>query len=204
VLNRPVDLPVIELVTETSWISGQLSRDQSSDAANLSSVLNINDYGLRGRSLIESGRLVDILNRESGYISVCEARIQPLLSIQLLDRSVDQVAVTATEILCASPLQQEVSAPPGPEPASTGAPSQPERERRTIVVQVGPILVSGDLHIIRGSDPVAAFFQRDVAFVPLTSATATYLPDPQRKWIREVLIVNRLRTQLLMAEAAAP
>jgi len=203
VTEQQLELPAIEVVTETAWISGHLSRDQASDAANLSSVLNLDEYGLRGRSMIESGRLVDVLNRDRAYITVCEARIQPFFPLQLLDRHVEQVAVSTAEILCAAPLRPDTPTHGSVEPASTGAYAQPARERRTIELQIGPILVSGDFHIVLGSDPVAAFFQRDLDFVPLTSATVTYLPEPQRSWVREVLIVNKRRAQILMSAASA-
>jgi hypothetical protein len=197
--GQDLEPPAIELVTESSWISGRLSREQTSDAANLASVLNLGEYGLHGRSLIESGRLVDILNRDRGYVSVRHARIQPFFQLELLDRNVDLVAVSMSEILCAAPLQTELATQPG-----SGAVSSPSgavaRERRQVEFQVGPIFVRGDLHVVPGSDPVAAFYQRDLAFVPLTSATAVYLPEANRKWVREVLIVNMRRTQILLAD----
>jgi hypothetical protein len=199
VSEPPSDLPIIELVTESSWISGRLAREQASDLDNLVSLLNLGDYGLRGRSLIESGRLVDVLNRDTSYISVNQARIQPLFPIDLLDRTVESVAVNMGEILCAAPLHPDAVRPASPE--TNDSPPQVEtRERRLVELQVGPILVRGDLHIMPGSQPVAAFFQRDLNFVPLTNATAIYLPEPNRKWVREVLIVNMRRTQVLFAE----
>jgi len=197
-----VDLPQIELVTETSWISGHLARDQASDAANLVHVLNLGEYGLRGRSLIESGRLVDVLNKDQGYLSVSGARIQPLFPLELLDRAVAQVAVRTSEVLCAAPMQPRALAHSGGHGQPGAEAGDLARERRLVEVQIGPILVRGDLHVIPGSDPVAAFFQRDFDFVPLTSATATYLPVPQRKWVREVLIVNMRRAQILLAPAS--
>src|SRR6266567_333369 len=196
------DLPEIELVTETSWISGHLARNQASDAADLAHVLNLGEYGLRGRSLIESGRLVDILNKDQGYVSVSNARIQPLFPLQLLDRTVTHVAVRTSEVLCAAPMQLHALGGTDSQTAPSVEADDLVRERRLVEVQIGPILVRGDLHVVPGSDPVAAFFQRDSDFVPLTSATATYLPEPQRKWVREVLIVNMRRAQILIAPAS--
>jgi hypothetical protein len=110
-----------------------------------------------------------------------------------LERTAPEVAVHLAEVLCASPSTQVRSAPAGDAPAATA----PERERRRVEVQAGSLLVTGDLHIVPGSDPVAAFFQQERTFVALTSATATYLPDPERRWERDVLIVNSRRTQLM-------
>jgi hypothetical protein len=198
--DQYIELPAIELVTESSWISGRLAREQASDAANLASLLNLGEYALSGRSLIESGRLVDVLNRDTGYVSVCGARIQPMFPMELLDRNVEQLAVSMAEILCAAPLHPDAIEPPtGGEPPPPRQ-NRGERQRRQIELQVGPILVHGDLHVIPGSDPVPAFFQRELTFVPLTNATAIYLPEPNRKWVREVLIVNMRRTQILISE----
>ena|SRR5690349_12876673 len=191
--------PVIELVTESSWISGRLARDLASDAANLASLLNLSEYSLSGRSLIESGRLVDVLNRDGGYITVSAARIQPLFPIELLDRNADEVAVNMTEILCAAPLRPDAIPSPAAPQGTVPAPIRSDRERRQVALQVGPILVQGDLHVMPGSEPIPAYFHGDRAFVPLTNATAIYLPEPNRKWVREVLIVNMRRTQMLIA-----
>jgi hypothetical protein len=200
--EQSLDLPAIELVTESSWISGRLARDLASDAANLESRLNLSEYSLSGRSLIESGRLVDVLNREGGYITVSGARIQPLFPIELLDRNADAVAVNVTEILCAAPLRPDAVQPPSPPQGSAPPPGRSDRERREVALQVGPILVQGDLHVMPGSDPVPAYFHGDRAFVPLTNATGIYLPEPNRKWVREVLIINMRRTQMLIASPA--
>ena len=150
--QQSLDLPAIELVTESSWISGRLGRDLASDAANLESLLHLSEYSLSGRSLIELGRLVDVLNRDSGYITVSGARIQPLFPIELLDRNADEVAVNVTEILCAAPLRPDGAQPSSPPQSSTPPPSRSDRERREVAIQVGPILVQGDLHVMPGSD----------------------------------------------------
>lgn len=186
----------VELITESSWIFGRIAHEQTSNVESLKSLLNLGDYQLAGRSLLESGRLVDVLNRGSPYLALTGAWIQPHFPIELLDRTLDQLAINIGEILFATPPERTDT----PAPAATPRPApnpDSRRERRRVELQIGPILVRGFLHVIPGADPVAFYFNQRT-FVPLTDALAIYLPDQDRQWRREVVCVNTHRTQFVV------
>lgn len=183
----------VELMTDTAWIFGRLSPSQSSDPESLTASLHLADYGLSRRSLIEYGRLVDVLNRGLGYLLLNGAWIQPHSPLDLLDRTLDRLAVNIGEVLCAAPPQpaSDVWTSDGDPPAA--------RERRRVELQVGSLLVKGELHVAPGADPIVNFFNSQREFVPLTRATAVYLPAVERQWQRDVLCVSVRRTQFMVA-----
>jgi hypothetical protein len=196
-MNESYNFIPIELITESSWILGRLPHDQTSSAETLRIVLNLGDYQLSGRSILESGRLVDVMNRGSTYLSLTNAWIQPHFPMELLDRTLEQLTINVGEVLFASPSERPDTPAPAPaiRPATT---TGNQRERRRLELQIGPMLVQGYLHVIPGADPVAFYFNQR-AFVPLTDALAVYLPDPERQWRRQVLCVNTHRTQFVFA-----
>lgn len=197
-IDQPYSPLPIELITESAWIFGRLALERSVNIESLRAALNLDEYGLSGRSLLESGRLVDLLNGSAAYIPLNGAWVQPHFPMDVLDRTLDSLAINALEILCAAPPER-----PLPEEAARAPAPPPDLrlERRSVELQIGPLLVKGELHVAAGADPVAAYFNSTRSYVPLTNAFALYLPEQSRQWRRSVLCVNVRRTQIMVASA---
>lgn len=73
--------------------------------------------------------------------------------------------------------------------------------RHRVVAEIGPYLVSGDLHTLRGVKPVAALRHRP-AIVALTSAVLE-LPgvDGMRRWESETIGLNQNRIAIIREAA---
>ncbi|MGO9179757.1 MAG: hypothetical protein ACLQBX_05435 [Candidatus Limnocylindrales bacterium] len=136
-------------------------------------------------------------SRASGHVALSADRMADLLNdtdeFTLLDVSVtsleDGHELTLPDVVV---LRAELCAV-----AVTGPRGNPRRRTRTrpcpVELRLGHYEVSGHLHALPGTDPVAGFFHRRDAMVPLTEATIAYdSPGGQVLSRHQTLLVNRL------------
>ena len=134
--------------TESSGPSRLLSARQPPD--------DLGDSRASGRLALSADRVTDLLNQHDEFTFVD-------LSVQSLDDGRELAlpeAVVMREEMCAV----AVSGPQG----------NPRRRMRTrpcpVELRLGHYDVSGNLHVLPGTDPLAGFFDRRQVMVPLTEA----------------------------------
>lgn len=131
-----------------------------------------------GRLALSGERVTDLMNHNATYEFV-DTSLQSLEDGHIL--SVRDVVIARNEIFAVS-----VSGP-------RGDPNRRTRTRPTPVqLRLGPYDVTGNLHGLPGSDPIAGFTRRGI-MVPLTEATIEYDSPNGRVSSRfETVLVNRL------------
>jgi len=136
-------------------------------------------------------------SRASGHLALSADRVTDLLNdaeeFTLVDLSAQsledghELAVPEVVVLRAELYAVAVTGPPG----------NPRRRIRTrpcpVEIRLRQYDVSGHLHALPGTDPVAGFFHRREVMVPLTEATIGYDSPAGRVLSRyDTLLVNRL------------
>ncbi|MGO9181337.1 MAG: hypothetical protein ACLQBX_00510 [Candidatus Limnocylindrales bacterium] len=137
------------------------------------------DSQASGRLALSADRVTDLLNEHDAFAFVD-------LSVQSLD---DGHALSLPEAVV---MREEMCAV-----AVSGPQGNPRRRMRTrpcpVEIRLGHYDVSGNLHVLPGTDPLAGFFERRQVMVPLTEATiACDSPAGRVRSRHETLLVNRL------------
>jgi len=137
------------------------------------------DSRASGHLALSADRVTDLLNGADEFTFVD-------LSVQSLD---DGHALSLPEAVV---MREEMCAV-----AVSGPQGNPRRRTRTrpcpVEIRLGHYDVSGNLHVLPGTDPLAGFFERRQIMVPLTEATITYDSPAGRVLSRhDTLLVNRL------------
>jgi len=136
------------------------------------------DSRASGRLALSADRVTDLMNDADEFTFVD-------LSVQSLDDG-HEVALSEAVVLREELCAVAVSGPQG----------NPRRRMRTrpcpVELRLGHYDVSGNLHVLPGTDPLAGFFGRRQVMVPLTEATIAYDSAAGRVLSRyETLLVNR-------------
>ncbi len=137
------------------------------------------DSQASGRLALSADRVTDLMNEHDAFTFVD-------LSVQSLD---DGRALSLPEAVV---MREEMCAV-----AVSGPQGNPRRRMRTrpcpVEIRLGHYDVSGNLHVLPGTDPLAGFFERRQVMVPLTEATIAYdSPAGRVRSRHETLLVNRL------------
>jgi hypothetical protein len=146
-------------------------------AGELDFIAYAEDCRLSGRTVMDGGRLTDMLNEHDEYalVGVTVERFEDGQPIH-----VEDIVVARDELYLV-----HASGPRG---------DVARRHHTTplyVAIKTGPYEVRGFFHALPGADPVAAMRRRK-AMVPLTDARVAYLHDGRLEEVRfETLIVNR-------------
>lgn len=146
-------------------------------AGELDFIAYAEDCRLSGRTVMDGGRLTDMLNEHDEYalVGVTVERFEDGQPIH-----VEDIVVARDELYLV-----HASGPRG---------DVARRHHTTplyVAIKTGPYEVRGFFHALPGADPVAAMRRRK-AMVPLTNARVAYVHDGQLEDVRfETLIVNR-------------
>jgi hypothetical protein len=147
------------------------------------------DCIVTGRTVLDAGRLTDMLNAHDEYV-LLGVTVERFVGDEPLE--VAEIVVPRDEIFLV-----QASGPRGEE----------ARRHRTMphrmVVKMGPYEVYGDFHALPGADPADAFHRRK-AMVPLTDARIEFTIGGQRRvTLVETVIVNREQIDWVGAVAAS-
>jgi hypothetical protein len=131
-----------------------------------------------GQLALSTDRVTDLMNNNTSFEFV-DTSVQSLEDGRSL--SVSDLVIARSEIFVVA-----VSGPRG----------DPNRRTRTrpmpVQLRLGPFDVSGNIHALPGSDPIAGFTRRGI-MVPLTEATVAYDSPAGRVSSQfETVLVNRL------------
>jgi hypothetical protein len=143
------------------------------------------DCKLSGRTVLDGGRLSDMLNDNDEYalVGVTVERFEDGLPIE-----VEEIVVARDELYLV-----HASGPRG---------DVARRHHTTplyVAIKTGPYEVRGFFHALPGTDPVAAIRRRK-AMVPLTNARVAYVHGGQLEEVHfETLIVNREQADWVMS-----
>ncbi len=143
------------------------------------------DCKLSGRTIVDGGRLTDMLNDHDEYalVGVTVERFEDGRPIQ-----VDEIVVTRDELYLV-----HASGPRG------DAARRHHTTPMYVAIKTGPYEVRGFFHTLPGADPVAAMRRRK-AMVPLTNARVEYVHGGRLEAITfETLIVNREQAEWAVA-----
>ncbi len=139
------------------------------------------DCILRGTASATSARSSDEVN-SSGRLDLSDTLVEALDDGRTF--RLDSVTLAVDDILAL-----ELSGPRG----------HPERRlgtvRHRLVAEIGPYIVAGDFHTLRGVMPLTAFRHRP-AIVPLTAAVVE-LRDGSVRWEVDAVGVNQQRVSII-------
>ncbi len=80
-----------------------------------------------------------------------------------------------------------------------------EKERHRAVVKVPPFRCEGYVHLPKGNDVQRAMWNLTPAFIPLSDVRITLSEHPELVWRSEIVILNRRKAQITLAnEEDAP
>jgi hypothetical protein len=150
---------------------------QAASSGELDFVAYAEDCKLSGRTVMDGGRLSDMLNDHDEYalMGVTVERFEDGTPIQ-----VDELVVRRDELYLVH--------------ASDSRGAAARRHHTTplyVAIKTGPYEVRGYFHALPGADPVEAIRRRK-AMVPLTDAQVAYIHGGKLEEVRfDTLIVNR-------------
>ena len=137
-------------------------------------------------------RLVDLLNStQEPALALADVEVAPLEAQGEAPHCWPQAYIYKQAIAFVIPLEEERDAV-----ATSRRPLEyVEKRPWPVSVLLPRFMVTGYIHLLPAADPANASLFRNSGFVPLTSATAVFLPDPATTWKAPILIVNTARAE---------
>ncbi|GEM_PF-1277412 len=167
----------------------------------LECVVYTNNARMSGDLQTAHGRISEALNSPGAeFLTIKDARVTSLFGMRLAERHASSVMVRREDAIIVALTEGGLAAEKRLDPFF----ARPSRSLKPIVLQTGPFIVGGTMHIPAGLDSDQHIADTVTAFMALTDAEVVHDATPDVRTHLPFVMVNRRWIQAVMEDATLP
>ena len=167
----------------------------------LECVVYTNNARMSGNLQTAHGRISEALNSAGAeFLAIKDARVTSLFGMRLAERHASSVMVRREDAIIVALTESGLAAEKRLDPFL----ARPSRSLKAIVLQTGPFVVGGTMHIPAGLDSDQHVADTQTAFMALTDAEVVHDASPDVRTRLPFVMVNRRWIQAVMEDATLP